>query len=93
MRKRNFLKAVCLFTCLSILMLSVPGANASQRIDKRTEARDTFMKRAAMFFSFLPFLHLNTTSNTSSDTVSNNDSNKKIKITGGLLRAMLGDED
>ena len=94
MRKKTFLKAVCIFTCLSILMLSVPGASARPRIDKRTEARDTFMKRAAyMFFSFLPVLHLNTTSNTSSDTVSNNDSNKKIKITGGLLRAMLGDED
>jgi len=66
-------------------MLSVPGAIASQRIDKRTEARDTFMKKAATFFSFLPFLHLNTTSNTSSDTVSNDDSNKKIKITGTLI--------
>jgi hypothetical protein len=66
-------------------MLSVPGASASPRIDKRTDARDTFMKRAAMFFSFLPFLHLNTTGNTSSDTVSNDDSNKKkIKITGTL---------
>jgi hypothetical protein len=74
-------------------MLSVPGATARERIDERTEARDTFMKKAAMFFSFLPFLHLNTTSNTSTDTVSNDDSNKKIKITGGLLRAMLGDED
>jgi len=84
MRKKTFLKAVCLFTCLSILMLSVPGATASQRIDKRTDARHFFMKKAAMFFSFLPFLHLNTTSKTSSDTVSNEDSNKKIKITGTL---------
>ncbi len=93
MRKRNFLKAVCLFTCLSILMLSVPGATASVRIDKRTDARDTFMKKAAMFFSFLPFLHLNTTGDTSSETISDDDSNRKIKVTGGLLRAMLGDDD
>jgi hypothetical protein len=42
------------------------------------------MKKAAMFFSFLPFLSLNTTSNTSADAVSNDDSNKKIKITGTL---------
>ena len=84
MRKRNFLKAVCLFTCLSILMLSVPGAIASQRIDKRTDARHLFMKKVAMFFSFLPFLHLNTTGDTSSDKVSNDDSSQKIKITGTL---------
>ena len=83
MRKKNFLKAVCLFTCLSILMLSVPGATASERTDRRT-FRPTFMERAAMFFSFLPFLHLNTTADTSSDTVSNDDSSQKIKITGTL---------
>jgi hypothetical protein len=65
-------------------MLSVPGASASHKTDKRTDARHFFMKKAAMFFSFLPFLHLNTTSKTSSDTVSNDDSNKKIKITGTL---------
>lgn len=92
MRKRNFLKAVCLFTCLSILMLSVPGAIASERTDKRT-FRPTFMEKAAMFFSFLPFLNLNTTTDTSSDTISNDDSSKKIKITGGLLKAMLGNDD
>ncbi len=85
MRKRNFLKAVCLFTCLSILMLSVPGAIASERTDNRT-FRPSFMERAAMFFSFLPFLHLNVNDkgDTSSDTVSNDDSNQKIKITGTL---------
>ena len=65
-------------------MLSVPGAIASERIDKRTDARDTFMKRAAMFFSFLSFLHLNRTGDTSSDKVSNDDSSQKIKITGTL---------
>lgn len=85
MRKRNFLKAVCLFTCLSILMLSVPGAIASERTDKRT-FRPTFMEKAAMFFSFLPFLNLNVNEkgDTSSDTVSNDDSSQKIKITGTL---------
>lgn len=85
MRKRNFLKAVCLFTCLSILMLSVPGAIASERTVKKT-FRPSFMERAAMFFSFLPFLNLNVNDkgDTSSDTVSNDDSNRKIKITGTL---------
>jgi hypothetical protein len=39
-----------------------------------------------MFFSFLPFLNLNVNDkgDTSSDTVSNDDSNQKIKITGTL---------
>lgn len=82
MRKRNFLKAVCLFTCLSILMLSVPGAIASERTVKKT-FRPSFMERAAMFFSFLPFLNLNV-NNEKGNTVSNNDSSQKIKITGTL---------
>jgi hypothetical protein len=53
------------------------------------------MERAAMFFSFLPFLNLNVNDkgDTSSDTVSNDDSSQKIKITGGRLIAMLGDDD
>ncbi len=95
MRKKTFLKAVCLFACLSILMLSVPGANASQRTDKRT-FRPHFMERAAMFFSFLPFLNMNDndeTGYTSSETVSNDDSSQKIKITAGKMKAMLGDDD
>ncbi|MQY60774.1 hypothetical protein GH153_02915 [bacterium] len=90
MRKRSFLKGVCIFTCLSILMLSVPGAIASERTDKRT-FRPSLMERAAMFFSFLPFLNLNTKGDTSSETVSND--GKKIQITGGKLKAMLGDDD
>ncbi len=93
MRKRNFLKAVCLFTCLSILMLSVPGAIASEKTVKKTYTRNLFVRTIAMFSSFLPFLNLNTKGDTSSDTVSNDDSTQTIKITGGLMRAMLGDDD
>ena len=94
MRKRNFLKAVCLFACLSILMLSVPGAIASERTDKKFYSQ--IWKKAAMFLSFLPFLNLNVNDengDTSSDTVSNDESSQKIKITGGLMKAMLGDDD
>ncbi len=94
MRKKTFLKAVCLFACLSILMLSVPGAIASERTDKRT-LRPTFTETAAMFFSFLPFLNpdVNDECDISSDKVSDDDSSQDIKITGGLLRAMLGNDD
>ncbi len=94
MRKRNFLKAVCLFTCLSILMLSAPGAIASERTVKKTN--NWFMKMTTMISSFFPFLNLDANDekgDTSSETVSNDDSTQKIKITGGLLRAMLGDDD
>ncbi len=96
MRKRNFLKAVCLFTCLSILMLSVPGAIASEKTFKKTYTRNLFVRTIAMFSSFLPFLNLNVNDEkggTSSETVSNDDSTQKIKITGGLMKAMLGDDD
>ncbi len=95
MRKRNFLKAVCLFTCLSILMLSVPGAIASERTDKRT-FRPSFMERAAMFFSFLTFLNLNVNNekgDTSSGTVSDDNSSHKIRSTAGRMIAMLGNDD
>lgn len=92
MRKKTLLKAVCIFACLSILMLSVPGAIASERTDKKT-FRPSLMERAAMFFSFLPFLNLNAKGDTSSETVSNDDSSKKIQITGGKMKMMLGDDD
>ncbi len=94
MRKRNFLKAVCLFTCLSILMLSVPGAIASERTDKRT-FRPNFIERAAMFFSFLSFLNLNGNDENgdTSETITDDDSNQKIKITAGRMIPMLGDDD
>ncbi len=92
MRKKTFLKAVCLFACLSILMLSAPGAIASERTVKKTYTN----RLITMLSSFLPFLNLNVNDEkggTSSDTASNSDSNRKIKITGGMMRAMLGDED
>jgi len=73
-------------------MLSVPGAIASERTVKKT-FRPTFMEKAAMFFSFLPFLNLNTKGDTSSDTVSNDDSNQKIKITGTATSPKKADGD
>ncbi len=95
MGKKTFLKAVCLFTCLSILMLSVPGAIASERTEKRI-FRPTFLEKAAMFFSFLQFLHLNVNdekSDTSSDTISKDDSRGKVKITAGKMISMLGNRN
>ena len=77
---------MALFACLSILMLSVPGAIASERTDKKFDSQ--IWKKAAMFLSFLPFLNLNVNDengDTSSDTVSNDDSSQKIKITGTLI--------
>jgi hypothetical protein len=74
-------------------MLSVPGAIASERTDKRIYTRNLVVRTIAMFSSFLPFLNLNTKGDTPSDTVSNDDSNQKIKITGGKMKAMLGDDN
>ena len=87
MRKRNFLKAVCLFTCLSILMLSVPGAIASERTADRFSFNRLLEKYMDALSSLLPFLHLNTNDekgDTSSDQTYNDDSNLQIKITGTL---------
>ncbi len=93
MRKKNFLKAVCLFTCLSILMLSVPGAIASERIGKKTYTGTyrLMMKTATMLSSLLPFLNLKANvakGGTSSDTASNNDSGRIIKIAGCLSKSL-----
>ena len=84
MRKKTFLKTVAIFACLSILMLSVPGAIASERTHKRTYAKHLFVRAIAMFSSFLPLMDLNTRDDRPSDTVSNDDSDQKIKITGTL---------
>ena len=85
MGKKTFLKAVSIFACLSILMLSVPGAIASPRTDKKTYTYTyrLMMKTATMLSSFLAFLNLNT-NNEEGNTASNNDSNRKIRILGTL---------
>jgi len=70
-------------------MLSVPGAIASERTGKKTYTYTyhRMMKIATMLSSFLPFLNLKANDEkggTSSDTASNNDSGRNIKITGTL---------
>ena len=83
MGKKTFLKAVSLFACLGILMLSAPGAIASPRTVKKTYAN----RLITMLSSFLPFLNLNINvekGGTSSDQTYNDDSSRKIKITGTL---------
>ncbi len=86
MGKKTFLKAVCLFACLSILMLSAPGAIASERTADRFFNR-LLEKYMDTLSSLFPFLHLNTNDekgDTSSDQTYNDDSNQQIKITGTL---------
>ncbi len=86
MRKKTFLKAVCLFACLSIFMLSAPGTIASEGTADRFFNR-LLEKYMDALSSLLPFLHLNTNDekgDTSSDQTYNDDSNQQIKITGTL---------
>ena len=78
MGKKTFLKAVSFFACLSIFMLSVPGAIASERTVKKTYTN----RLITMFSSFLPFLNLK--GGTSSDQTYNDNSSQKIRITGTL---------
>ncbi len=73
-------------------MLSVPGAIASERSDKKFN-RNLFTRTWAIFLSFFPFLNLNTQDDTSSDTDSNDDSSRKLKVTGGKMRSMLGNRN
>ena len=78
MRKKTFVKAVAIFACVSILMLSVPGAIAAERHQKDYNFFKNVMTKLAYF---LPFLNLDTNVE-KGDTTSNDDSNQKIKITG-----------
>ncbi len=87
MGKKTFLKAVALFACLSILMLSVPGAIASERTRNKTYTYHRIMKMTAMFLSLHSILNLNgyyEKGDTSSDQTYNDDSNRKIRINGTL---------
>jgi hypothetical protein len=93
MRKKTFVKAVAIFACVSILMLSVPGAIAAE---KPLRDSNFFKNVITKLAYFLPFLNLGANvekGDTSSDTTSDNDSNQKIKITGGKQKAMLGSDD
>lgn len=87
MRKKNFLKAVSIFACFSILMLSVPGVIASEITVKKSYTYHMITKTAAMFSIFFPFLDLKANDEsgaTSSDQTSSDDSVQKIKIAGTL---------
>ena len=93
MRKKAFLKAVSLFACFSILMLSVPGVIAADKAPKRTSL-NLFQKSIHTLNLLLPFLNLNVNDkDNTSDQTSDEDSVQKIKATGGLKKAMLGDDN
>jgi hypothetical protein len=56
MRKKTFLKAVSIFACFSILMLSVSGVIAAERPLKRdNHSFRTIKNLMNKFASFLPF--------------------------------------
>ena len=91
MRKKSFLKGVSIFACLSILMLSVPlslpGAIASERTGNRFSFNRLLERYVDTLSSLLLFLNLNVNDekgDTSSDQTYNDDSSRKIKITGTL---------
>jgi hypothetical protein len=90
MRKKNFLKAVSIFACLSILMLSVPGAIAAERPQRDFSFFKNIVNKIAYFLNLGANVEKG---DTSTDTTSDNDSGQKIKITGGKLKAMLGSDD
>jgi len=96
MRKRTLLKAVSLFACFTILMLSVPGVIASERTVKKSYTDRMITKTTAMLSTFFQFLNLkanNEKGTTSSDQISADDSGQKIKITGTLTSPKHADND
>jgi len=89
MRKKTFVKAVAIFACVSILMLSVPGATAAERSRKDYNFFKNVITKLAYF---LPFLNLDSNVE-KDDTTSNDDSNQKIKIAGTLKKSLVSKDD
>ena len=89
MRKNTLLKAVSIFACFSILMLSVSGVIAAERPQSRDHNSFSTMKNVMKkFVSRLPFWNLKFDGgkgDTSSDSYSKSDSKRLIKITGNLI--------
>ena len=90
MRKKSFLKAVAIFACLSILMLSVPGAIAAERPGKQDG--NFFRNAIHRIIHLLPFLNLEANVE-KGDTTSDEDSGQKIKITGTLTSPKKANKD
>ena len=95
MRKRAILKSVSLFACFSILMLSVPGVIAADKTPKKFSFNRLIENSTDTLALLLPFLNLkiNDDKDITSDQTSDDDSVQKVKATGGLKKAMLGDDN
>jgi hypothetical protein len=95
MRKKAFLKTMSLFACFSILMLSVPGVIAAGKAPKKFSFNRLLEESTDTLALLLPFLSLkiNDDKDITSDQTSDDDSAQKIKATGGVQKAMLGDDN
>jgi len=94
MRKKSFIKAVSLFVCLSIFMLSVPGVMDARKVENKFSFHRLFSR--SMFSSIFPFLNLRTIEergDRSSYKTSDDDSNPKIKIAGSITSPKRADKD
>lgn len=87
MRKKTFLKAVSIFACFSILMLSVPGVIAAEKSKNKLNFDRLVNMSRDTLATLLPFLNLkiNDDKDTTSNQTSNDDSGQKIKATGNLI--------
>jgi len=76
-------------------MLSVPGVIAYEKTPKKFSFNRLIDNSMDMLSLLLPFLNLNVKDDkdTTSDQTSDDDSVQKIKATGGLKKAMLGDDN
>jgi hypothetical protein len=97
MRKKTFLKAVSIFACFSILMLSVSGVIAAERPLKRDHNSFRTIKNLMnKFASFLPFwtMRFNVEKgDTSSGTYSKSDSKRLVRIAGCLTSPKKANKD
>jgi len=87
MRKKSFLKAVSLFACFTILMLSVPGVIAYERTPKKFSFNRLIERSTDALSLLLPFLNLkvNDDKEITSEQASDDDSVQKIKATGVMI--------
>ena len=94
MRKKSLIKAVSLFVCFSILMLSVPGVMDARKVENKFSFHRLFSR--SMFSSIFPFLNLRTIEergDRSSYKTSDDDTNSRVKIAGMLKKSLVSKED
>lgn len=89
MRQSKLLKAVSVFACLSILLLTVPAVNAAPKFDFKLLLK----KPAVILSSLVPFFAPIYDTGKTINNNSSSDTGKEVRITGTMSCPRVSDGD